>query len=70
MGSVRSAVRSYLKVGEEIVEVKISQSEGNKVYGFVKVRNRGEHQYSLFDFKATSTPQGGLSFLEVNGRKI
>ena len=68
-GNILAALeKSYFK-GRKLVGLKIREVEGNNVQGFLKISNaKGERQ--LVDFKATSTPHGGLAALEVDGRKI
>jgi hypothetical protein len=67
--SIQAALeKNYLK-GRRLVRVKIRQVEGNSIEGFLKIEEtKGERL--LVDFRATSTPQGGLSSLEVGGKKI
>ena len=59
-------------MGEEqrLVRVKIGRIANNKVYGFVKMESEQTHKHFLLDFEATSTCQGELSSLEVDGRKV
>jgi len=59
-------------MGEEqrLVRVKIGRVANNKVYGFVKMESEQTHKHFLLDFEATSTCQGELSSLEVDGRKV
>jgi hypothetical protein len=59
-------------LGEEqrLVRLKIGRIENNRVYGFVKLESEDTHRYFLLDFEATSTCQGALSSLEVDGRKL
>jgi hypothetical protein len=66
--SIRVALEDYLN-GRKLVRVKTRHAEGRSVEGFLKIEGvKGERL--LVDFKATETPQGGLSSLEVSGRKI
>jgi hypothetical protein len=59
-------------LGEEqrLVRLKIGRIENNRVYGFVKLESEDTHRHFLLDFEATSTCQGALSSLEVDGRKL
>ena len=65
--SVRAALDNYLQ-GRKLVAVKFRQIEGNNLYGFLKMEGKGERH--LVDFKATATPEGRLSSLEVDGKRI
>ena len=65
---IRTALEDYLS-GRKLVMVKIRQAEGRSIEGFLKIEG-GRGERSLVDFKATSTPEGALSSLEVGGRKI
>ena len=68
-GRIRETLeKSYLK-GRKLVGLKIRQVEGDKVQGFLKTSGAKGDRH-LVDFRATSTPQGGLSALEVDGRRI
>jgi len=49
--------------------MQIRQVEGNTVEGFLKVEGKKGERF-LVDFKAASTVGGGLSSLEVDGKKI
>ena len=65
---IRTALEEYLS-GRKLVMIKVRQAEGRSIEGFLKIEGvRGER--SLVDFKATSTPEGALSSLEVGGRKV
>ncbi len=66
--SIRVALEDYLD-GRKLVVVKIRQVEGKNIEGFLKI-DGGKGERLLVDFKATATPQGGLSSLEVGGRRI
>jgi len=66
--SMREALVTYLK-GRKLVRVRIRQIDGSKIEGFLKIEG-GKAERILLDFKATSTPEGGLSSLEVGGKKI
>lgn len=55
--------------GRRLVKVKIRLIEGSKVDGFLKI-DGGKGERLLVDFKATATPQGRLSSLQVGGRRI
>ena len=66
--SIRAALEDYLN-GRKLVRVKIRQAEGRSVEGFLKIEG-GKGERLLVDFKATETSQGGLSSLEVGGRKV
>jgi hypothetical protein len=66
--SIKEALANYLK-GRRLAQVQIRNVEGSKVEGFLWILG-GEADRRLVDFKATSTPQGGLSSLEVGGKKI
>jgi hypothetical protein len=65
---LRALERSYLR-RRKLVELKIRQVDGSSIDGFLKLGG-GKNERHLVDFKATSTPQGGISELEVDGRKI
>jgi hypothetical protein len=65
---MKAALANYLK-GRRLAQVQIRNVEGSKVEGFLGILG-GEAERLLVDFKATSTPQGGLSSLEVGGKKI
>jgi len=65
---IRTALEDYLS-GRRLVMVKIRQAEGRNIEGFLKIEG-GSGERSLVDFKATSSPEGALSALEVGGRKI
>jgi hypothetical protein len=65
---IREALESYLK-GRRLVRMQVRRVEGDDIEGFLKVvGDKGENL--LVDFRATSTPQGGLLSLEVGGMKI
>jgi hypothetical protein len=66
--SIRGVLESYLD-GRKLVRVKVRQVEGKNVEGFLKIYG-GKGERLLVDFRATSTPLGGLSSLEVGGKKI
>ena len=66
--SINGALANYLK-GRTLAQVQIRNVEGRKVEGFLRILG-GEAERLLVDFKATSTPQGGISSLEVGGKKI
>jgi hypothetical protein len=66
--NLRVALDDYLN-GRKLVRVKIRQAEGRSVEGFLKIEG-GKSKRLLVDFKATETPQGGLSSLEVGGSKV
>jgi hypothetical protein len=66
--SMKEALGSYLK-GRKLVRVQIRHVEGSKVEGFLKIEG-GRAERVLLDFRATATQQGGLSSLEVGGKKI
>jgi len=66
--SIRGRLEDYLE-GRRLVNVKIRQVEGMNIEGFLKIAG-GKGERLLVDFRATATPQGGLSSLEVGGRKI
>jgi hypothetical protein len=66
--SIRGALESYLK-GRRLVRVQIRRVDGSKTEGFLKIEG-GRGERLLVDFRATSTPQGGLSALWVGGNKI
>jgi hypothetical protein len=68
MRNIRVALEDYLN-GRRLVRVKIRQVEGRSVEGFLKIEG-GKGERLLVDFNATKTPQGGLSSLEVGGRKV
>jgi hypothetical protein len=55
--------------GRRLVRVQIRQVEGSRTEGFLKIEGV-EGERFLVDFRATSTPQGRLSSLEVGGKKI
>jgi hypothetical protein len=65
---IRGPLEEYLN-GRRLVQVKIRKSEGRNVEGFLKI-DAGGGERILVDFKATKSPQGGLSSLDVGGRKI
>jgi len=66
--SIRGALEGYLS-GRKLVKVKIRQVEGKSIEGFLKIEG-GKGERLLVDFKATATQHGGLSSLEVGGRKV
>jgi hypothetical protein len=66
--SLRVALEDYLN-GRKLVRVKIRQAEGRSVEGFLKIEG-GKGERLLLDFKATEIPHGGLSSLEVGGKKV
>jgi hypothetical protein len=66
--SIKAALGTYLK-GRKLVRVRVRQVEGSKSEGFLKIEG-GKAERLLLDFKATSTSEGGLSSLEVGGKKI
>ena len=66
--NIKGALANYLK-GRRLVQVQIRSVEGGKVEGFLWIMG-GKADRLLVDFKANSTPQGGLSSLEVGGKKI
>ncbi len=68
-GKIRLALeKNYLK-GKKLVGLKIRQVDGNSVEGFLKISGvKGERR--LVDFRVTSSSQGALTALEVDGRKI
>jgi len=72
--SIRKELATYLEGEERLVRVKIGRIENSKVYGFVKLESEATHRHFLhthfLDFEATSTCQGALSSLEVDGRKV
>jgi len=70
MKSIRKELASYLGGEQRLVRVRIGRMEHNKVYGFVKVESEETHRHFLLDFEATSTCQGVLSSLEVDGKKV
>ena len=55
--------------GWKLVGVRIRQVEGKTIEGFLKVDD-GKGERLLLDFKASLTPEGGLSSVEVGGKKI
>ena len=55
--------------GRKLLSVKIRQAEGKNIEGFLKIEG-GKGERLLVDFTATATAEGGLSSLEVGGRKI
>ena len=65
---IKRALESYLE-GKELVRVQIRHVEGRRIDGFLKIEG-GKAEPILIDFKATSTLKGGLSSLEVGGKKI
>jgi hypothetical protein len=65
---IQRALGTYLK-GRRLVRVQIRHIEGNNIEGFLKIGS-GRSERLLVDFKAALTPEGGLSALEVDGRKI
>jgi hypothetical protein len=65
--SIRGAMEVYLQ-GRKLVMVKVREVKGKNIEGFLKIGGKGERL--LIDFRATATSQGGLSSLEVGGRKI
>jgi hypothetical protein len=66
--NIRDALTTYLE-GRKLHLVIIREVEGRKVEGFLKIGGEGGERL-LLDFKATSTPQGEISSLEVSGKKI
>ncbi len=68
MKSIKAALDGYLR-GRKLVRVQIRHAEGSKTEGFLKIEG-GKAERLLVDFKATSTADGGLSSLEVGGKKI
>jgi len=65
---IRGALDAYLG-GRKLLEVKIGQLDGRSVSGFLKIEGK-KGERLLVDFTATTTQEGGLSSLEVSGRKI
>ena len=53
----------------KLVGVKIRRVEGKNIEGFLKI-DEGKGERLLVDFKATATPEGALSSVEVGGKKI
>lgn len=66
--SIRVALEDYLN-GRKLVRVKIRQTQGRSVEGFLKIEG-GKGERLLVDFKAVGTPHRGLLSLEVGGRKV
>lgn len=66
--SIRAQLGGYLN-GRKLLSVKIRQAEGRNIEGFLKIEG-GKGERLLVDFTATETAEGGLSSLEVGGRKI
>ena len=66
--SLRETLGAYLK-GRKLVGIKIRQVEGGKVEGFLKI-GVGKGERLLVDFKATTSPQGGITALEVGGTTV
>jgi hypothetical protein len=66
--SLKGALENYL-AGRKLVRVQIRHVDGSRTEGFLKIEG-GKGERLLVDFKATTTPQGRLSFLEVGGKKI
>lgn len=66
--SISRVLGDYLR-GRRLVKVKIRLVEGNRIDGFLKIAGvKGERL--LVDFEATAPPQGGLTSLKVDGRKV
>lgn len=66
--SMSRILQGYLN-GRRLVTVKIRLVEGKSVDGFLKITGeKGERL--LVDFKATATPQGQVSSLQVGARNI
>ena len=68
MRIIRAGLENSLE-GWKLVGVKIRRVEGKNVEGFLKI-DGGKGERLLVDFKATATPEGGLSSVEVGGKKI
>jgi len=66
--TIRTALEHSLQ-GWKLVGVKIRRVEGKSIEGFLKI-DEGKGERLLVDFKATATPEGGLSSVEVGGKKI
>jgi len=66
--SIKDALGVYLG-GRKLVRVKIRQVEGSKIEGFLKIEGRKGERF-LVDFKAVSAPHGGLTSLQVGGKKL
>ncbi len=66
---VRAALDNYLRPGEEIVGIKIGRVEGSDVFGFVKLKTK-KRESSLFDFKASVSPSGSISYFQVNDTRM
>lgn len=65
---VRRALGGYLQ-GRKLVKFQIRRAEGGKVEGFLKIEG-GSGERTLVDFKAVAAIDGGLSSLEVGGKRI
>ena len=70
VGDIRRALSSYFGGDLKVLKVKIRRVEEDRIDGFLKVRSAEKHENFLPDFQATSTSQGTLSSLEVDGKKI
>jgi hypothetical protein len=66
--NINEALTTYLE-GRRLVLVIIREVEGRRVEGFLKIEG-GAGEHVMLDFKATSTPRGEISSLEVGGRRI
>ncbi len=70
LSNIRRSLSSYFEGEQKVVQVRIGRVEEDNVYGFLKVRSSEKHENFLLDFQATATPQGAVSSLEVDGKKI
>jgi hypothetical protein len=66
--SIRAALVGYL-TGRKLLRVQIRRVEGGRIEGFLKIES-GAGESFLVDFRATSSPKGLLTSLEVGGRKV
>ncbi len=68
-GNIRRALTSHFGGEQKVLQVKIRRVEKDRVDGFLRVRSTEKHESFLLDFQATSTSQGEVSSLEVDGKK-
>ena len=66
--SMSRLLRGHLN-GRRLVKVKIRSVDGKSVEGFLKIAGANGERL-LVDFRATATPQGEVSSLQVGGRSV
>ncbi len=69
--SVRKAIAANVENQDrKVSDVQIRRVEGQKIYGTVKINDRGVYNRLLLDFQARVDPLGEVSSLEVNGKEV